>query len=381
MSLSVNPKPNSGAFKIVSRHCYRIARLIAFVALGLAAIWGGFWIVSALRYNKVIDGWIENQKAAGYDVSFDERRLGGFPLHVLITFDNLNWKNTDAIVLHADHMALRAKLWRWNIYDAKFNGHVALTAALAGGAQSFNLSGDDGRAHVELDADGFWRLSRVTLADAQIGIEPNYLVVAKQLSASVERPDQPPKTHTETGLIVAAGANNLTLPSTVPTPFGNKMAAFAVSLRVMDNMPDFRKRESVDAWNKDSGVVEFDNLHMDWGPLNITAKGTMGFDDALQPEGAFAGALVGHEALLKALTDYGFVPARQTAMLQSALTMFAKPSKSGAPGIDMPITVQLGGIFMGPIKIFGFPEIIWPTAGTPAPNGQPTVAPLSIPQP
>ena len=47
-------------------------------------------------------------------------------------------------------------------------------------------------------------------------------------------------------------------------------------------------------------------------------------------------------------------------MLKAVMDMFAKPSLTGSKGMELPITVQLGGLFFGPIRIFTFPEIEWP---------------------
>jgi hypothetical protein len=59
--------------------------------------------------------------------------------------------------------------------------------------------------------------------------------------------------------------------------------------------------------------------------------------------------------------DNGFIAPRQEGMLNSALSLFARPAKDGeGPGIEIPITVQLGGLFLGPVRIFTFPEIEWP---------------------
>src|SRR5262249_38659530 len=148
--------------------------------------------------------------------------------------------------------------------------------------------------------------------------------------------------------------------------------------RVMDAVPDFRKKESVDAWNHDSGIVEFDNLHMEWGPLMLTAKGTMGFDDDLQPEGAFSSTIGNQDEVLKALMRSNFIAQRQEAMLSSAMSLFAKPSSvDSITGVEVPIAVQLGGLFLGPVKIFSFPQIEWPAAQASQPPSQPQPAAAS----
>lgn len=345
--------------------------MIGILLVVLAVAWWGLWTLAAAQYRHVIDGWIESGRAAGYNITYDSRRLFGFPRHVVFRFANVQWKNTDNIEFHADDIDIAATPWQWQNFDAKFKNRVQITAPIEDGGPAMILGGEDGRAHVELDKDGIWKFSRISLAAARLGRAPDYLFLADRLQASATRPDTPPKDHTETGLSLSGEADGVTLPAAMVSPFGQAMAKCALELQVMGGVPDFRKRDSVEAWNKGMNVVAFDSLSMEWGPLTFASKGAMGFDDDLQPEGAFAGVIGGQEKVLDALMEHGFIAKRQEAMLNSALSLFARPSHAGdVEGIEVPITVQLGGLFLGPVKIFSFPEIEWPKSTPAAPTAQ-----------
>lgn len=332
----------------------------------VTVLWIAAWFVAVAQYHSVIDGWIATQRAAGYQVSYENRMTVGFPHHIMLRFDNLRWKNNDGILFSADHMFLSARPWQWQKFRAKFKGHVEIAAPLDNDPGSLVLGGEEGHAFVDLNYDGTWKASYVALDHAHIGLAPNYVFSADSLEASALRPDTEPKDRHDTGLTLEGQATNITVPPNMREPFGPMITTMAANFRVMDHVPDFRKKQSMNIWNQDSGVVEFDKLHMEWGLLNVTAKGTLGFDDDLQPEGAFSSSLGGYQIVLKALKDYGFIAPRQEAMMDSALTLFAKPTGSGeSAAIDLPITVQLGGVFFGPLKIFGFPEIQWASVSPP----------------
>ncbi len=328
----------------------------------LTVLWWGVWSIAAAQYRNVMDRWIDEGRASGYHITYDEHRLFGFPRRVTLRFSNVQWTNTDAIEFHADTIDIAAWPWQWQAFDVKFKNRVQITAPIDDTGQALIVGGENGRAHVELDGDGIWKLSRVALTDAAVGRTPNYVFRAAKLNVAVERPDMPPQNHKQVGLTLTASGENITLPAEAASPFGLTMPLLTVALRVMDDVPDFRKKESVAAWNRDMGVVEFDDLQMEWGPLALKAKGTVGFDDDLQPEGAFASVIGGPEAVLKALGEHGFIAAGQQEMLSSSLSLFAKPANVTATksGIEVPIAVQLGGFFLGPVKIFNFPEIRWP---------------------
>lgn len=331
----------------------------------ITIVWWGLWTIAAAQYRHVIDNWIEEGRSQGYEIIYGQSELFGFPRHVVLRYTNVHWRNTDNILFQADDIDIAATPWRWHVFDAKFKNHVQIAAPISDTPQALFFGGDHGRAHIELDAQGYWQFSKVELSNAHFGQAPNYVATADKLEASAERPLRIPTDHTQTGLTLTASADNVQLPETIATPFGTHMNKLDVDMRVMGMVPDFRKKESVDAWNKESGVVEFENLHMDWGPLNLLAKGTMGFDDDLQPEGAFIGTLTDHMSVLKALMENGYIAKNQETMMSSALSLFAKPTKFNAKagaGIELPIAVQLGGLFLGPVRIFAFPPIEWPEA-------------------
>jgi hypothetical protein len=332
------------------------------VVTTLTLLWWGLWTMAATRYKSVLDGWIDGGRAAGYQISFDDRKLFGFPRHLVLRFVNLNWKNTNGIIFHADDIDIAAMPWQWQTFEAKFKHHVEIATALDAENHTLMLGGNDGRARVELKDDGTWRFSRVSLMQAKLGRTPDYLFAMENLNVSADRPDTPPEDHRHAGLTLSGEAINIGLSKNMPSPFGPRMANLKIDMRVMDYVPDVRRRDSMDAWNKDMGVVEFDNLHIEWGALALSARGTMGFDDDLQPEGAFTSSVHNHEDVLKTLMEHGFIAKSQVGMLNSALSLFAKPAGGDMDAVELPVAIQLGGLFLGPVRIFTFPEIQWPTA-------------------
>lgn len=358
-----------------------LRRSIIFVLIFLfisGVTWWGVWTLAANEFRSSIDNWIDAGLANGYTITYDGRQMFGFPHHVVLRFANLNWKNTEGIAFHADNMDLSSVPWDRQIFDARFHKHAEIDAPLEAEGQMLVLSGDEGRAHVVLDPQGYWKFSHISLLRAKIGHAPGVTFQSDRLDATAERPEKLPKDHTEAGLTLTGHMENILIPSGMPEPFGDKITALDTTLRVMGAVPDFRRPVSVATWNNSSGVVEFDKLHMEWGSLKMDAKGTIGFDDDLQPEGAFASTIGNHGQVLEALMKQGFIPQRQATMLNSALDVFAKPASADS-AIQVPITVQLNGIFLGPVRIFVFPEIDWPKPEMPLTNVGPSQMPPPTP--
>ncbi|MDR3425173.1 MAG: DUF2125 domain-containing protein [Alphaproteobacteria bacterium] len=340
----------------------RAVFIAAFALLVLAALGWGCWSLAAAQYQRKIDGWIDEDRTAGNRISFDKRKIFGFPRRITMRLVNLRWESADGIIFHTDAMDVSATPWNWGDFDVKFKNNGSVAAPIDSEGRALMLSSASGCAQVHLDSQGFWRKAKLSLTDSQIGLAPDYLFQAERLSASVSRPETPPKNHHEVGLTVAGEADNILLPKAMPSPFGDKAAKVSARMRVMGAVPDVRRSKAVDAWNKDSGIVEFDDFSVSWGVLDLTSQGTLGFDDDLQPEGAFAGTIAEPEKTMQALIDHGFIAMHDTSLLFSAMRLLAKPSPRGSKGMELPITIQLGGLFFGPIRIFTFPEIEWPVA-------------------
>ncbi|MBV8548836.1 MAG: DUF2125 domain-containing protein [Alphaproteobacteria bacterium] len=337
------------------------------LVLALPFLWWTLWQIAAAQYRGQIDRWIEEGRANGYVISYDNRQQFGFPLRITLRYTGLHWRNADGITFEAGDIDIAALPWRTRDFTAKFKQRATLSAPFGSGEDALLLSAERGEAHVSVTADGKWLVSSIDVNAAKVGHAPDNLVEAGALTATATRPIEDPHDHHEAGLIVSAAASNIFLPPALNLPFGNRMAKINIDLRIMGAVPDFRRHASVDAWNKNSGIVEFDRLRVEWGTLVMSLKGTLGFDDDLQPEGAFSGAVANHDKVLMALMSGGYIPARQEDMLHSAMQLFARPMKQdGIDGIEMPITVQLGGLFLGPVKIYSFSEIVWP-----ADNGTP----------
>lgn len=337
----------------------RIVAALILTAGAIAVLWI-IWFIGATKYQSAVDHWIALGREAGYDISYDRREQFGFPRRTTLRFVNLHWKNTDGIEFHAGDLDISAEFWETQKFTAKFKGQIQLDVPIEGAPYALMVAGEDGKANVTLSDDGLWEQCSLTMNAARIGRSPDYLFTADHLKLAANRPADQPADNKSTGLTLSGDVENVTLPAAMPPSFGPKMPSLNVAMRLMGPVPDFRRKDSVAAWNKMNGVVEFDHLDMEWGALLMTSKGTMGLDDDLQPEGAFAAVVGRQDQLLETLAKDGYIHPEQEAMLNSALRLFAKPAAiKGESGIEVPVAVQLGGFFLGPVKIFAFPQIGW----------------------
>jgi hypothetical protein len=355
-------------------HCRRF--LIAAVAALVISLvlWWGVWSIAASQYRIFINQWIEAHRPEGYQVTYDSQDLQGFPRAISLHFSNFVLQNPDGVKIHANDVSLSTYPWRWHRFTAKLKRGFELAIPFTGEKTLFITTAATVHNHTELAETGDWKYINLEMTDAKAvwGTEPFFS--AGMFKFAIKRPAIPPIDRTLAGFTFEGEANDLTLPPGLDSPFGAKVTNIAANFRVMGPVPDPRIKESVAAWNGANGTVEFDKFFLNWGPLILSTRGTLGLDDDLQPEGAFSGQIGNHQEVLKTLMAHDYIPKREAGMLDSALNLFAKKlTVGGKSGIEVPITVQLGGMFLGPVHVFEFPEIEW----EPAPPEPAVIAPTA----
>lgn len=333
---------------------------ISVLAAGLIAGLWLVWFLGATRYQDAVDDWIRIGKENGYEISYDRREQFGFPKQTVLRFVNVRWKSNNGIEFHAGDLDISAPLWETQHFKAKFKGEVQIAVPTEDPAYAMVLGGREGQVDVTLTDQGNWEDVDIQMQNAHVGRTPDYVFNIDSAHLNGHRPPVPPENGKSTGLKLEFDASNVALPAAAPASFGPQMQHVQVNVRFLGPIPDFRDKASALAWNKVNGLAEFDRLDVQWGALLMNARGTMDLDDDLQPEGAFE-TVVGHQTeVLDTLAKNGYIAAAQQDMLASGLRMLAKPAPIGdVQGIEVPIAVQLGGFFFGPVKIFAFPPISW----------------------
>jgi hypothetical protein len=364
---------NSPAFR-------RTALAAAVMLAAMAVLWWTIWAVSAAQFRSFVDDWIAAHSAAGYKMHYDARLTGGFPRRITLHFTNFVLENSDGIRVHSDNIDLSTLPWRWHHLTAKTTHGFDLAIPFSD-KTVLTVAADAAKSHITLDANGDWRSLQLEVTNGKALWAQKPFFSGDRLAIALARPEEEPKDHTEAGLTLAAEADNLVLPPDLVLPFGSKVAHIDIGARVMGAVPDPRKKSSITAWNAANGMLAFDRLDLDWGKLLFAARGTLGLDDDLQPEGAFVSQIGNQKEVLRDLMENGEIPKHDAGMLDEALNLFAKPASiDGVTGIEAPITVQLGGLFLGPVRVFEYSEVLWepdtaPTEATPAASTTP--APVS----
>jgi hypothetical protein len=103
-------------------------------------------------------------------------------------------------------------------------------------------------------------------------------------------------------------------------------------------------------------AVELDNLHLEWGPLRITAKGSVVADAKGLAQGSAVLELENWRLALELAEKAGLLPDGQRPLWEQAAAFLAQPA-SGDDAIALPLTFQNGQTAIGPLIISSAPRL------------------------
>jgi hypothetical protein len=157
---------------------------------------------------------------------------------------------------------------------------------------------------------------------------------------------------------VALTDANIIQPGNLPLGQSISRAEFNGSLS--GALQPGRPSESLAAWRDAGGVLQIQRFAADWGPLAVTAEGTLALDGQMQPLFAGTATVRGYGEAIDALAQAGLMPPNQATGAKIALAALAKPAEDGGPpAVHLPLTIQDGFLYVGPLKLARMPRIIW----------------------
>ncbi len=152
----------------------------------------------------------------------------------------------------------------------------------------------------------------------------------------------------------------ITLPEEAEKLLGRKMAHLEAEIQVLGDLPMPMDRPGLSRWRRDGGTLEIKNLDLAWGPAKVKASGTLGLDDALQPEVSLVTAITGYQKTVDALVAAGIVRERVARGVKLVLDMMARRSRPGQEAtVRVPVSIQNRVIYVGPARLARLPLLRW----------------------
>jgi hypothetical protein len=336
----------------------RIALLVGIPVL-VAVAYSVFWFVVAGR----AEGWIADWAAAEPDKpwhgSFEGVEVSGFPfaMVVRVASPEVVWHDgVQEAIWSGAWLVARYRPWNPNRIDFELPDNQTVDVDTPNWSGLVAIQTSQSFGHIEM-ADG--KARRVTTESRDL------VATAEQLAAPVTADRL-----VVTAEAVPAGDNhdlfveveNLGFPAQLPAPFTGLVPFAAASLSLNGDVPSGGPvRDRLALWRDAGGTLDVLSLKVDWPPLAIEADGTVALDEAFRPMGAFSSEISGYGELLDALVELGTVSRGEASVAGTVLDVMARRDEAtGERRLKVPVTIQNGTLFIGPVPLMPVPPVVAP---------------------
>lgn len=344
------------------------------ILAGLAALYGAGWFTLSDRFAESVALWLDAQRAQGIEISHAGIARGGFPFRL------------EARVLEPRAaFAAGRKAWTWTPARAVFSARpwaldrVTLDLSGAHAIVPADASAGAGRkagwrARAEtLILDARLHGSRATglaLTGERIEIEgpataEDFAAASVALSwrrVAASLTDRPPADHRGESQAFEVAAEGVRLSERARLPLGSEIARVKIAGRVMGELTSLRPGMGPGAlgpWRDGGGTVEIAALEGRYGALRFEGEGTLALDGAMQPLAALTARIEGYGETIDALRAKGAMSPRDAAAATLILAALAQRGDNGRPHLAVPVAIQDGLLFAGPVTLLRVPPIPW----------------------
>lgn len=359
--------------------------LIALAVAGVALVAGGgltvAWWVTTDRLAAGIDRFAAKLKADGGNLTAAARVRGGFPFH-------------PAIVLKGPEIAFPPGApgpWSWSGERATVSTSLfapnALDVGLEGSGrlrmmpfgEALDLTTQAKTATVRLLQSHGREYAEARIAGLVVGVPTGTTVTVDSATLQLARATAPVTDERTESYGVHLELAGLTLPPSDATPLGQRLDSLVFDAHVLGPLDPAFDTKAFEAWRSAGGTAQILRLEAQFGPLAIYSDATLALDKDMQPIGAGTGRIQGFAPALDALVATQAMKLNDAKAAKAFLALLARPPAPGAPPeIRVPLSIQQGKLFVGPVALMTMPWLEWPPERAPAKAAvDKTVAPNS----
>jgi hypothetical protein len=307
------------------------------------------------------DSWIEGQRRLGRDVSYESRRIWGFPYRLSLTLTGAKWSDPRlplAPQFEAEDVTAHLQLWQREHVIFDLSGRQTATWRDGGTERHASLTSERFRASLVVDGAGNWLriatdLNKARLQGPPEGALRGELAVDKLLLHARRADNVPPS------LDLAVQVDHVTLPQQAEKPFGRTMRGLRLTGNLRGGFYGTVPQELLATWRDAGGVLDLSAISLTWGALNIRGAGTLAIDRDFHPLGAMSGTAVGAANAIDILYTTELITlAAADAAKQALLQQGERRDSKGLPLHDIALTAQDGRLSYGDIPLLSLPSVL-----------------------
>ena len=317
--------------------------LLAVLLAGLAV--AAYWHWSAERLARQIVLWSEQQRAAGYEVSYAGPEIGGFPLELVARFQEPSIASPQGWRWQGPPLTGRA--WLWNPFTIRVEASGRHRVVRREGEPPSELAAEHALAVIHLRGDG--RIDRASAETAALRIDNAQEKLSVERSAWSLGPVTPGSQSGPQELALSGEVHGLSLPEDKAGPLGPTLRHLSIEGALVGEIPPGARHQLIKQWRDAGGLLRFGRVRLAWGPLELEGDGSLGLDRQFRPLGAFTARTRGLLQTLDILSAKGVLKRGQVIPAKIALlALGGGKDENGKAVIVLPITLQDGLLYLGP---------------------------------
>lgn len=332
--------------------------LLTFTLASLAYTGGWYYLADKLQKN--LEKQLIELRSQGYEVTHKDIKIEGFPFSI-------------SVILKDPLFSQPGIFKTWIEGDLRFNTAVwrpqkvrAVTQSICHFALQLNKT--DTLNFISqaftLNLSKFFHPSNYEMTLDQMTVVNNttHLAQIKKVSLAIQHPNPeinelPPAKLCE----LMVQIKDISGPILDGNPFSPRVENIELQTVLRGTSQGKTIASKLDAWYQADGTFDVSRLTLNWGPLHLSAEGTVSLDEQLQPLAAFSTEIKGLDEALDALVKGQIIKKKNANLAKMALHFLADaPQDPALPGTHRAsISIQDSKVNLGPVTLFKIPKINW----------------------
>ena len=333
----------------------RTILLIACLTAFLAAGWTVYWFVMADRAADWVAVWAAPAPGKAWHGSFGASEVSGFPfsMDVHLADPQVTWDGrSGGAVWQGAWLVASFRPWSLASFDIALPPEQYVSLVEDGNLRMAALTMTSGTAHVAI-ADNRAQTVRTAFTDLVIDFAQNQAPVAAELlQLDVEALAE------EAAWAILLQVEDARFHSQVPEPFNGEVPLLVANLTLRGDIPEGPLEQRLAAWRDSGGVIDVHALKLVWPPLDIAGEGSLSLDREMRPLGAFTADVVGYREMIAAFEAMGRMTRNQAMMVAAGMDAIASTDAAGNKRLNVPLSMQDGHLFVGPLMVGDLPPIL-----------------------
>lgn len=332
-----------------------IVSLAVVVVLGTAAT--VTWYLATRHLMQGFADWQANLRQAGWQADAGEPVAGGWPFAATATIPDVAISDRGRMVpggidWHAAKLRLRVYAWHPLTLVASLSGEQSLRI----GAVSSDYTAESMVLATPLDSNAPEQPVDVTVTRLRLGngdgLEALHALLIFHPTAATDG----------SMAAISASADLITLTGEAARRLGPQIPRVRLEAALSGTLASGQDPKAVAAiWRASGGALHIRDLQLRWGPLDLTASGTLSLDENLQLQGDGTAHAVGYAETLDALATHAVITHAAATAAKAVLSLLASyPADGSAPSVDVPLALRNGTLAMHQVPLVRLPQIVWP---------------------